>query len=373
MKLVYRKYDSNGRYVLKSFTGVIVDTLGRHRHFVNGKPIQAPEQNPTVPRLGDKHYLEDLTPAQRKKLQEKINVRLHGDDLPADYEERYSRFEQEYFKPTEDKREKEDEAIEKARKKEHPEMDKDDDDRVEEESAPIAAKIKRELKAENKAKIAAKRSEIKEKIKAVKQESKAELAKFDAEYDAVYSKIDELNKQWKAEVAKGNTHVGEFLMNGPGNQLLDMKVRVEDSRVIGGLRRVGMYGRVNDIYQEMRPEGGGDFLDHDAEYFNELKSSLEGEQDDARPQLEFSSEEGKIQKLDNELEEFEEGLKDEVKFEQELDKRMDPFIEEIRKRIEAESDAVADKWAKEDAELQTNREVEDEAARRKYGIVTAKN
>jgi len=67
--VVYRKYDSNGRYVLKSFTGVIVDTLGRHRHFVNGKPIQAAEQNPTVPRLGDKHYLEDLTPAQRRRLQ----------------------------------------------------------------------------------------------------------------------------------------------------------------------------------------------------------------------------------------------------------------------------------------------------------------
>jgi len=370
VRLVYRHYDCNGGYVLKSFTGVIVDTLGRHRHFVNGKPIQAPEHNPTTPRLGDKHYLEELTPAQRKKLQEKINARLHGDDLPADYEERYSKYQSEYLKPTEDKREKEDEAIEKAREKEQP---YDDDELVERDAAPIKARIKRELKEENKAKLAAKRAEIKEKAKAIKQAAKAELAKLDAEYDAVYSKIDELAKLWKTEVAKGNANIGEFLMNGPGSQLMNMKIRVEDNRIIGGLKSESLMHRLNDVYQDMKPDGGGDVVDNEGEYFEYLKSSLESTQDDARGQVEFHSEEEKIGKLDNELEEFIESLKDEDRFEEELDRRMEPFEDEIWARIEAESNAIADKWAKEDEELQAKREIEDEAAKRKYGIIEAVN
>lgn len=370
MRLVYRHYDCNGGYVLKSFTGVIVDTLGRHRHFVNGKPVQAPEHNPTAPRLGDKHYLEELTPSQRKKLQEKINARLHGDDLPADYEERYSKYQSEYVKPTEDKREKEDEAIEKAREKERPH---DDDELVEREASPIKARIKRELKEKNKAKLAAKRAETKEKAKAIKQAAKAELAKFDAEYDAVYSKIDELDKQWKAEVAKGNANIGEFILNGPGRQLERMQILEESAGSPNGVKRAGMSKHLNDVYMGMKPDDGGDVVDKEGEYFEYLKSSLESTQDDAQSQLQYRTEEENIQKLDNELEKFIESLKDEDKFEEELDRRMEPFEDEIRARIEAESSAIADKWAKKDEELQAKREVEDEAAKRKYGIIEVVN
>lgn len=40
MHVVYRHYQADGRYVLKSFTGMITDKAGRKRYYVNGKPVK---------------------------------------------------------------------------------------------------------------------------------------------------------------------------------------------------------------------------------------------------------------------------------------------------------------------------------------------
>lgn len=40
MHVVYRHYQSDGRYVLKAFTGMITDKAGRKRYYVNGKPVK---------------------------------------------------------------------------------------------------------------------------------------------------------------------------------------------------------------------------------------------------------------------------------------------------------------------------------------------